>query len=386
MSNPISLEEFKEIVYEYFKENNFLRMFLSDRAIKRRLDKNIQSLFFGDKNRNALGTYDFIGKKINLYLGENVTQEEITNNKNISTIIHEAVHALLRNRYGTGMLFIKPVIDEGLQKIHTPKADFPEIGRGLNEGFTNWVVQQSGLETNSYVNLTEIISIIYTCIGAEKMIPFTSYNYKKICNSLHMSKEFGMEFIRQTDELYFSEENLRDIADIMRYFEKVQDTLQIGKEEDYEELGKQFGDLVQSSILNEIFTDERQAELEQLLSKKELPESDLVTSFSKLIDDMKMELEDYNKSETLRRNFLITSSIDKLIQSLIKGRLDEPETLEEYEKLAEVFDSIRYIMDENEIEEEPEFWEEICNKITERGNETLKRIFDTTAQETKMEQ
>ena len=40
-------------------------------------------------------------------------------------------------------------------------------------------------------------------------------------------------------------------------------------------------------------------------------------------------------------------------------------------------------MDENEIEEEPEFWEEICNKITERGNETLKRIFDTTAQETK---
>lgn len=71
---------------------------------------------------------------------------------------------------------------------------------------------------------------------------------------------------------------------------------------------------------------------------------------------MKMELEDYNKSETLRRNFLITSSIDKLIQSLIKGRLDEPETLEEYEKLAEVFDSIRYIMDENEIEEEPEFW------------------------------
>lgn len=46
MSNPISLEEFKEIVYEYFKENNFLRMFLSDRAIKRRLDKNIQSLFW----------------------------------------------------------------------------------------------------------------------------------------------------------------------------------------------------------------------------------------------------------------------------------------------------------------------------------------------------
>lgn len=168
MSNPISLEECKELVYEYFKNNNFLRMFLSNKAIKRRLDKNIQSLFFGDKNRNALGTYDFIGKKINLYLGENVTQEEITNNKNISTIIHEAVHALLRNRYGTGMLFIKPVIDEGLQKIHTPKADFPEIGRGLNEGFTNWVVQQSGLETNSYVNLTEIISIIYTCIGAEK--------------------------------------------------------------------------------------------------------------------------------------------------------------------------------------------------------------------------
>lgn len=171
-----------------------------------------------------------------------------------------------------------------------------------------------------------------------------------------MSRDFGMEFIRQTDEICFSEEKLRDIDNILRFFEKVQKTLQTGKEEDYKELEKEYGDLVQSSILKEVYTDERQAELEQLLSKKELPESVLVTSFSKLIDDMKMELEDYNKSETLRRNFLITSSIDKLIQSLIKGRLDEPETLEEYEKLAEVFDSIRYIMDENEIEEEPEFW------------------------------
>lgn len=82
------------------------------------------------------------------------------------------------------------------------------------------MVQQSGLETNSYVNLTEIISIIYTCIGAEKMIPFTSYNYKKICNSLHMSKEFGMEFIRQTDEICFSEEKLRDIDNILRFLKK----------------------------------------------------------------------------------------------------------------------------------------------------------------------
>ena len=108
MSNPISLEECKELVYEYFKNNNFLRMFLSNKAIKRRLDKNIQSLFFGDKNRNALGTYDFISKKINLYLGENVTRDEIINGKNFVTLMHEAVHALLRHRNGTGMLFIKP--------------------------------------------------------------------------------------------------------------------------------------------------------------------------------------------------------------------------------------------------------------------------------------
>lgn len=383
MSNPISLEECKELVYEYFKNNNFLRMFLSNKAIKRRLDKNIQSLFFGDKNRFVLGTYDFISKKINLYLGENVTRDEIINGKNFVTLMHEAVHALLRHRNGTGMLFIKPEIDENLKKIYTPKADFPEIGRGLNEGFTNWVVQQSDLETNTYVNLTEIISIIYTCIGAEKMIPFASFNYKNICKSLHMSRDFGMEFIRQTDEICLSEEKLRDIDNILRFFEKVQKTLQTGKEEDYKELEKEYGDLVQSSILKEVYTDERQEKLEQLLSKKDLPESSLVTAFSELIHDMKTELEDFNESETLRRNFLITSSIDKLIQSLIKGRLDEPKTLEEYEKLAEVFDSIRYLMNANEIKEEPEDWEEICNKITERGNETLKRIFDTTAQETK---
>lgn len=383
MSNPISLEEFKEIVYEYFRQNNFLGMFLSNKAIKNRLDKNIKGLFLGDENRNVLGTYDVIGKRINLYLGENVTQEEITNNRKISTLIHEAVHALLRHRYGTGMFYIKPKIDENFQKIHTPNADFPEIGRGLNEGFTNWIVQQSGLDTNTYINLTEIISMIYTCIGAEKMIPLASCKYNKICNSLHMSRDFEMEFIRQTDELYFSEDRLRDIDDILVYFEEMQKVFQTRDKKEYEELIKKYGSLIKSPNLEAVLEPEEKEKMIQILLGEDLPDESKTEEYSKFLYDKKESLEEQcKKPEILRRNYLITSTIDKLIQSLIKGRLDELETLQEYEKLAEVLDSIRYLLDENDIEE-PEFWKELCEKITERGNDTLKRIFDTTAQETK---
>ena len=383
MNNPISLEEFKEIVYEYFKENNFLRMFLSDRAIKNRLDKNIKSLSLEDRNQKMLGTYDILQKKINLYLGNNVTKDDLISNTNISTLVHEAVHAILRTKYGTGMLYIKTIIDENLKKVFNTKEGFPEIGRGLNEGFTNWIVQQSGLDTNTYINLTEIISIIYACIGAEKMIPFKSYNYNRICKSLHMSRDYGMEFIRQVDEIYFAEEKIRDIGDVLQFFEKTEDAIQNDKKDDYEELIKQFEDLQQSSILNAVYTPERQQELEQLLNNKDLAESDLVASFISMITDMKYELDQDDESETLRKNYLITSIIDKLLQSLIKDRLDEPETIEEYEKLIDAFAGIRNLMEENGISKEPEDWKEISDKVASRANEMAKKILALVGEETK---
>lgn len=384
MSSPISLEEFKEIVYEYFKKNNFLGMFLSDREIKRRLDKNIKNLYIGDRNRNALGSYNFFEKTINLYLGENIEKDELVSDKNISTIIHEAVHALFKHRYGTGMLFIKPKIDDGLQKIFSPKADFSEIGRGLNEGFTNWVVQQSGIETNSYRNLTEIISIIYTCIGAEKMIPFASCNYKKICNSLHMSTNFGIEFIRQTDELSFLEERLGKINDILAYFEGMQKILQTRNKEEYEELIKKYGDLVESDILSDILEPEEKEKMIQILLGEDLLDESKTEEVSKFIYD-KMEIlkEIWKGPEILRKNYLISDIIDKLLQSFILNRLEEPETLEEYERLSEVLESIRYLINKNEIKEEPNLWKEISTRINTRTNEALKTILDASREEIK---
>lgn len=384
MSSQISLEEFKQIVYEYFEKNNFLKMFLSNRAIKKRLDNNIKNLFFKDKDRKVLGKYCFLEDTINLYFGEDVTKDELLSDNNIATLIHEAVHALFKHRYGTGMFFVKPKIGEDLEKFFTQKADFSEIGRGLNEGFTNWVVQQSGLDTNSYINLTEIISIIYTCIGAEKMIPFAYYNYRSICNSLHMSRNFGMEFIRQVDEIYFSEERLGDINDLLTYFEGMQKVFQTRNKEEYEELIQKYGELVESEILNDILKPDEKEKMVQILLGEDLPDESKTEEVSKfLYDKMKMLEKRWKKPEGLRKNYLVSSVIDKLLQSLILNRLDEPETIEEYERLTEVFDRISYLMDENGIKKEPEVWKKIRTKINTRGNETIIRILDATREETK---
>ena len=386
MSNPISLEECKELVYEYFKNNNFLRMFLSNKAIKRRLDKNIQSLFFGDKNRFVLGTYDFISKKINLYLGENVTRDEIINGKNFVTLMHEAVHALLRHRNGTGMLFIKPEIDENLKKIYTPKADFPEIGRGLNEGFTNWVVQQSDLETNTYVNLTEIISIIYTCIGAEKMIPFASFNYKNICKSLHMSRDFGMEFIRQTDEICLSEEKLRDINNLAKYFQEIQKLLQTEDRQEFAELEKKYGYLRNKRIYNQVINEARGEELNKIIRDidTKTKESSIIERFSSILNEIIGELEQkYQISETARRNYLITSLIEKILKSLVKDRLDEPETISDYKQVSDIINRIRDLITENEITGNLNYLDDFLQKIGNRSNDAVRKILEEAKEDSR---
>ena len=117
MEKTLSLEELKQILFDYLKKNKFLKLLFNDSQIKNRLEANLEKLLVEDKREDALGGYNFEEKSITLYLGKNITAKEILENENLlTTILHEGIHSVLRNKFGTGLFYFRPKLDENIQK------------------------------------------------------------------------------------------------------------------------------------------------------------------------------------------------------------------------------------------------------------------------------
>ena len=387
MEKTLSLEELKQILFDYLKKNKFLKLLFSDSQIKDRLEANLEKLLVEDKREDALGGYNFEEKSITLYLGKNITAKEILENENLlTTILHEGIHSVLRNKFGTGLFYFRPKLDENIQKIILPESEFEELGRGLNEGVTNWIVRQSGVETISYNNLTEITELIASCIGTKRMKPFTSDNYKKIFKALHMSRDYGMEFLRQLDEVYYIEENLRDINNLAKYFQEIQKLLQTEDRQEFAELEKKYGYLRNKRIYNQVINEARGEELNKIIRDidTKTKESSIIERFSSILNEIIGELEQkYQISETARRNYLITSLIEKILKSLVKDRLDEPETISDYKQVSDIINRIRDLITENEITGNLNYLDDFLQKIGNRSNDAVRKILEEAKEDSR---
>ena len=381
MENTLSLEELKQILFDYLKKNKFLKLLFSDSQIKDRLDANLKNLLMEDTREEVLGGYNFKEKAITIYLGKNITAKELLDNENwIATILHEGIHSILRNKYGTG-LFNLNYIDEYIQKIFLVPSEFDELGRGLNEGVTNWIVRQNNVEIMSYNNLTEITEIIASCIGSKKMVPFASDNYKRIFKTLHMSRDYGIEFLRQLDELYYSEQNIKEINDLIAYFDGIQKVIQTEDKQEYDKLEQKYAYLKNSRIYNQVISGARREEFGKIARglDDKTKELNTVERFSELLYDVVKELENnYKIAETSRKKYLIASSIEKIVRSLVKDRLDEPETMSDYKQVSDIINRIRDLIDNNGITENLNYFEDFLKKIGNRSNEAVKKIFEAT--------
>lgn len=382
MSNQLSLEEAKEIIFYFILKNNFLSIFFSNKEIKRRIDNNIKGLALSDRNLKKLGMYDLPNLKIELFLGKDLTKDELLSNPNLlSTLFHEAIHGFFKNDRGTGMLLFNSRPNKILNKIMPAKASFVEMGRGLNEGFTNWNVKQSNLDIESYYNLTELISLIAECIGTEKMQCFMSNNYKKIYKTLKMSKDFGTEFIRQTDELYYSEYNILNASIILNYLTDLQETLKDGKVYDRESLRQNYEKIKEATFYSEIFTTERQELFEKLQSDEFSSEVDL-NQINQIIEEMRKEInENYREPEKRRVRFLVSSAIEKIVQSLMKDRLDYPITKNDYIRLSYILNYIRDLIGKNEITDKLPFFEAFSEEVEKKMAADLNEIYEAIQKE-----
>lgn len=161
-------------------------------------------------------------------------------------ILHEAIHAIFRRlpdeceslgiEDGTG-------IDEyGNNGMH--------LGRGFNEGLTEWICKKAGYPLNVYEVESSIVEMFDLAIGEENVIKLAKGGIKENATELlQMSKQDVVSFLSGIDEIW-SKEN--DIYQLERIINKLsnRDNLPIGNQEQLKnELGAdydKYSDLLQN--------------------------------------------------------------------------------------------------------------------------------------------
>lgn len=138
-------EELKEWVQNYAIDvlnecKPFTNVF--GKSFARHKIKNIKNVFVIKKDEESAiaGQYDSKEESVTFFLEPEILEKfsymYIKDSDDYkSTVVHEAIHALLRRTLGgTGLLV--------LIKSHN------EIGRAINEGYTEWILKKAGLGDN----------------------------------------------------------------------------------------------------------------------------------------------------------------------------------------------------------------------------------------------
>lgn len=190
----------------------------------RRLAINLKRVFTDELNKKAKGQYS-IGTSgiMTLFMegkdGNLLKFEDIKNKDDLQTILHEAIHVIFKK---TPKECKKAGIRLG-SGIHELYQD-TELGRGLNEGFTNWVCDKAGFKTMSYPTLTNLANILEMAIGPEKVMQFGRGNISKnISRLLGMTPADCQTFLAYADQIYNYEDKAADYSCLVSVLRKKSD-------------------------------------------------------------------------------------------------------------------------------------------------------------------
>lgn len=181
----------------------------------KRLATNFKTVFTDELNKKARGQYSLGTSGIMTLFMEGIkdnllTFEDIKNKEDLQTVLHESVHAIFNKTP-------KECKEAGIRMgsgIHELYQD-TELGRGLNEGFTNWVCDKAGFKTMSYPTLTNLINILEMAIGPQKVMQFGKGNItKNISNLLGMTPEDCQTFLSYADQIYNYEDKATDYSNL----------------------------------------------------------------------------------------------------------------------------------------------------------------------------
>ena len=213
-----------ERIPEVLNKNPFFVKVYGKDFAKKRLKSGITTVYTNaePQRKSCLGYHVYSEKAIILCSQEKddkiLTIDDIENDELLKEIIlHECIHSILERtkkecfsygiKNGTGLL------ERYYANEETGKES--ELGRGLNEGFTEWLCEKCGYKVLGYSELTNYIRLIELALGTEKVMEFGKGNiYERLPEIMNISYNEVVELLSLGDTLYSLDENINTFCSI----------------------------------------------------------------------------------------------------------------------------------------------------------------------------
>lgn len=211
-------EEIKQYLIN-FAENTlneceaFTKVYGKD-FVRKRLDINLDKVYVtyidGDSNKVNTAYYDLNNHCITIFLNTQsakpLQKDDIEKNKKLKQLLlHEIVHAIfMRTKEECKTLGI----DSGTGVLEFYD-DGTDIGRGLNEGLTQWICQKAGYGTIAYITEMKIIKMLELAIGEESVMKLANGDIRgNIAQLLQMTEEECIHNLALVDNIYQNEKRV----------------------------------------------------------------------------------------------------------------------------------------------------------------------------------
>ena len=335
-------EELRHFVYEFVPKKlnsnpDFIKVFGKNYAAKRIRD-NILSVYTNESQAGK--TYDGyhygVDKSITLLRsgkdGALLSVDDVSNDTDLQEIlVHEAVHAILNRTYkecrkygiedGTG------IMQTQLDPVYYYRS---EIGRGLNEGLTEWFCEKAGFKTLAYPELTNYVRLLEKFLGTEKIMELGKGDvFGRFPSILGISKEEVVNLLTLADDLYIKNDKLSKVrlaSSTLNSHLKPSDYL--GEEtlkkqqEEYEKFKPAFEQ------------DRKQALYLNFISENNLPDS--LESLSKYYDEMVIKPLEKDRTASIL-SFESTALQTFFAKEADKIFSEDPLSEESYKRLFDVY-------------------------------------------------
>lgn len=211
VDNPILREYLYKIIPQKINENELFKKIYGENFASKMIKRNVLTVYSNEPySINEVSAYhNGVQKAITFCCARKDTQklltpDEIVNDKKLQeTAMHECIHAILERTEeeckaynivsGTGLL----------ERYVYLNAKSNELGRGLNEGFTEWLCEKLGFTPLAYIELTNFVRLIESAIGTEKTMMLGKGGIRARFPSIFNMNSYDVDYLLAlSDQVY----------------------------------------------------------------------------------------------------------------------------------------------------------------------------------------
>lgn len=305
----------------------FLQGLFGKRFAEKRLKANLYKVYTNEINKKCSGYANIKGKGASTITicckeqtNELLSVEQIENNASLEiTLLHEAIHIILEK---TKRECRKARIVSGTGVLERHEGS--EIGRGLNEGLTNWIVRKTGLDVDTYQTLTNFMEELELAIGEDNVMALGKGNINhRIYKLLKTDLEESIRMLLRGDEIYKLDDQIKNNRIILNTVKNylMKDHLNL---EDREQVEYEYNKLLQKDIKEIYYREESEYQVflqeenkdDTLQNREEFLEKQIQEQTAKHI-----ELKSQFESIIYEKYF--KSEFEQVIQSGMKPNLQQ---------------------------------------------------------------